>query len=111
MSGSAVRRVAAFVLVACCRGTHWHWLRFAAKIGTSASVRHPEEARWLHKADDEQVPLADARALIEASGSPDKALRVFTAEEGGAQHCQRDYLSLGAAALFDWVEDKLVCNR
>jgi dienelactone hydrolase len=61
-----------------------------------------------HGADDEQVPLADAQALHEASGSPDKTLRVFTAEEGGAQHCQRDYLSLGAATMFDWLEDKLV---
>ena len=38
-------------------------------------------------------------------------LMVFTAEEGGAQHCQRDYLSLGAATMFDWLEDKLVRNR
>jgi hypothetical protein len=64
-----------------------------------------------HGADDEQVPLADAQALLKASGSPDKTLRVFTAEEGGAQHCQRDYLSLGAATMFDWLEDKLVRNR
>ena len=63
-----------------------------------------------HGADDEQVPLADAQALHKAAGSPDKTLRVFTAEEGGAQHCQRDYLSLGAATMFDWLEDKLVRN-
>jgi dipeptidyl aminopeptidase/acylaminoacyl peptidase len=64
-----------------------------------------------HGADDEQVPLADAQALHKAAGSPDKTLRVFTAEEGGAQHCQRDYLSLGAATMFDWLEDKLVRDR
>jgi dienelactone hydrolase len=64
-----------------------------------------------HGADDEQVPLADAQALYEASGSSDKTLRVFTAEEGGAQHCQRDYLSLGAATMYDWLEDKLVRGR
>ena len=64
-----------------------------------------------HGADDEQVPLADAQALYKASGSTDKTLRVFTAEEGGAQHCQRDYLSLGAATMFDWLEDKLVRQR
>jgi hypothetical protein len=57
------------------------------------------------------VPLADARSLYNACGSPDKTLRVFTAEEGGAQHCQRDYLSLGAATMFDWLEDKLVRTR
>ena len=61
----------------------------------------------VHGADDEQVPLADARALYNASGSPDKTLRVFTAEEGGAQHCQRDYLTLGVAEMWNWFEDKL----
>ena len=61
----------------------------------------------VHGADDEQVPLADAQALYNASGSPDKTLRVFTAEEGGAQHCQRDYLTLGVAEMWNWFEDKL----
>jgi fermentation-respiration switch protein FrsA (DUF1100 family) len=62
----------------------------------------------VHGAEDEQVPLADAEALYKASGSKDKTLRVFTAEEGGAQHCQRDYLTLGVATMWDWFEDKLV---
>jgi len=61
-----------------------------------------------HGADDEQVPLADAQALYDAAGSKDKTLRVFTAEEGGAQHCMRDYLSLGVAEMWNWLEDKLV---
>ena len=60
-----------------------------------------------HGADDEQVPLADARALFDAAGSKDKTLRVFTAEEGGAQHCMRDYLSLGIAEMWNWLEDRL----
>jgi dienelactone hydrolase len=62
----------------------------------------------LHGADDEQIPLKDAQALYDASGAADKTLRVFTAEEGGAQHCQRDYLTLGVATMWDWFEDKLV---
>ena len=61
-----------------------------------------------HGAEDEQISLADAQALYNASGSTDKTLRVFTAEEGGSQHCQRDYLSLGVATMWDWFEDKLV---
>ncbi|HEV7801802.1 MAG TPA: alpha/beta hydrolase [Burkholderiales bacterium] len=61
----------------------------------------------VHGAEDEQVPLADAQALYNASGSKDKTLRVFTAEEGGAQHCQRDYLTLVVATMWDWFEDKL----
>jgi dipeptidyl aminopeptidase/acylaminoacyl peptidase len=62
----------------------------------------------VHGEDDEQIPLADARALYEACGSKDKTLRVFTSEEGGAQHCQRDYLTLGCATMWSWFEDKLV---
>jgi dienelactone hydrolase len=61
-----------------------------------------------HGADDEQVPLADAQALYDAAGSQDKTLRVFTAEEGGAQHCMRDYLTLGVSEMWNWLEDKLV---
>ena len=62
----------------------------------------------VHGADDEQIPLVDAQALYDACGSQDKTLRVFTSDEGGAQHCQRDYLTLGCATMWDWFEDKLV---
>ena len=61
-----------------------------------------------HGEDDEQIPLKDAQAAFDACGSPDKTLRVFTSEEGGAQHCQRDYLPLGCAIMWNWFEDKLV---
>jgi dienelactone hydrolase len=60
-----------------------------------------------HGADDEQVPLVDAEALYRAAGSADKTLRVFTAEEGGAQHCMRDYLSYGVYEMWNWLEDRL----
>src|SRR5262245_3983017 len=61
-----------------------------------------------HGADDEQVPLADAQALYDAAGSQDKTLRVFTAGEGGAQHCMRDYLTLGVSEMWNWLEDRLI---
>jgi hypothetical protein len=57
---------------------------------------------------DEQIPLKDAQALYEASGSADKTLRVFSAEEGGAQHCQPDYLSLGTATMWNGLVEKLL---
>jgi hypothetical protein len=60
-----------------------------------------------HGADDEQIPTADAQALFDAVGSADKTLRVFTTEEGGSQHCQRDYLTLGNTVIFDWLAEKL----
>jgi len=62
----------------------------------------------VHGADDEQIPLADAQKQFDACGSRDKTFRVFTAEEGGAQHCQRDYLTLVVAEMWNWFEDKLL---
>jgi dienelactone hydrolase len=64
----------------------------------------------VHGADDEQIPLADAQKQFDACGSKDKTFRVFTAEEGGAQHCQRDYLTLVVAEMWNWFEEKLVQN-
>ena len=62
----------------------------------------------VHGADDEQIPLSDAQKHFDACGSKDKTFRVFTAEEGGAQHCQRDYLTLVVAEMWNWFEEKLV---
>jgi dienelactone hydrolase len=62
----------------------------------------------VHGADDEQIPLADAQKQFDACGSKDKTFRVYTAEEGGAQHCQRDYLTLVVADMWNWFEDKLL---
>jgi dipeptidyl aminopeptidase/acylaminoacyl peptidase len=61
----------------------------------------------LHGTDDEQVSMADAQRLFDAIGSKDKTFRIFTPEEGGAQHCQRDYLTLACDTMFDWLEEKL----
>ena len=60
-----------------------------------------------HGTDDEQVPLADAQKLFDAVGSSDKTFRIFSPEEGGAQHCQRDYLTLVCDTIADWLEEKL----
>lgn len=62
----------------------------------------------VHGADDEQIPLVDAQKQFDACGSKDKTFRVYTAEEGGAQHCQRDYLTLVVAEMWNWFEEKLV---
>jgi alpha-beta hydrolase superfamily lysophospholipase len=61
----------------------------------------------LHGTEDEQIPVSDAYTLFEAVGSKDKTLRIFTPEEGGAQHCQRDYLTLVCDTIADWLEEKL----
>ena len=61
----------------------------------------------MHGAEDQQVSTADAQKLFDAIGSMDKTFRIFTAEEGGAQHCQRDNLALAVDTLCDWLENKL----
>ncbi len=61
----------------------------------------------MHGTEDAQVPMSDARKLFDAVGSKDKTFRLFTPEEGGAQHCQRDYLSLACDIVADWLEEKL----
>ena len=65
----------------------------------------------VHGAEDEQIPLADAQKQFDACGSKDKTFRVYTAEEGGSQHCQRDYLTLVVADMWNWFEDKLVRGK
>lgn len=61
----------------------------------------------LHGEGDEQIPMAQARACFDAVGSKQKTFRVFTREEGGYHHCQIDNVSVGVAAMWDWIEDVL----
>lgn len=61
----------------------------------------------VHGEDDQQVPVEDARLLFDACGSEDKTLRVFGNEEGAAQHCHIDNLSLATPFIFDWLADRL----
>ncbi len=56
---------------------------------------------------DAQIPMEDAQALYDAVGSSDKTFKVFTAEEGGHQHCQCDNQTIGTTYIFDWFHDKL----
>ena len=61
----------------------------------------------VHGEEDAQVSLADAKACFNAVGSKDKTLRVFTAEEGGSQHCQNDRLGVAIPYMHDWLAEKL----
>lgn len=73
--------------------------------GIAQNVRCP--FLLTHGTEDEQVPLEDAHRLFNAIGSEDKMFRIFDAEEGGAQHCQRDYLTLVCTTIADWLVEKL----
>lgn len=60
-----------------------------------------------HGEADAQIPVEDAESLLAAAGSTDKTLRVFSRDEGGAQHCQIDYSIRGASFIADWLQEKL----
>jgi len=57
-----------------------------------------------HGAGDRQIPLEYAhRSYQQAVASPKRELRVFTAEEGGAEHTGLDHLPHVSAFIADWV--------
>ena len=60
-----------------------------------------------HGAEDAQVSMDEAQQLFDAIGSKDKTFKTFAPEEGGAQHCQRDYLTRVCDVMHDWLEEKL----
>jgi dienelactone hydrolase len=62
----------------------------------------------VHGANDRQVPLDQAeRTVREAVNSPRAELRVFTAEEGGAEHVGGDLFSPTIDYIADWVAEVL----
>jgi len=62
----------------------------------------------VHGANDRQVPLEQAeRTVREAVNSPRAELRVFTAEEGGAEHVGGDLFSPTIDYIADWVAEVL----
>lgn len=60
-----------------------------------------------HGEADAQISMDITRKQFAEVGSKDKTLKVFTQEEGGAQHCQGDNLTIGTTYIADWLSDKL----
>ena len=57
-----------------------------------------------HGANDRQIPLEYAhRSYDQAVASPKRELRVFSREEGGAEHIGLDHLPHVSAFVADWV--------
>jgi pimeloyl-ACP methyl ester carboxylesterase len=92
----------------------WRWVVGAkddaealaiAKKFTLAGVADKVECPFLvlHGQDDRVVPVASAHQLYAALGSKKKELRIFTSEEGGAEHCQVDHRQYGVDFIGDWL--------
>ncbi|WP_426955825.1 alpha/beta hydrolase family protein [Muricoccus radiodurans] len=60
-----------------------------------------------HGAEDRVIPVANAPKLHEALGTRRKSLRIFTAEEGGAQHAHVDDRQIGIDHAADWIIETL----
>jgi dienelactone hydrolase len=59
-----------------------------------------------HGENDRQIPLRYAhRSYEQAINSPKRELRVFTAEEGGAEHVSLDHLPLASSFVADWIDE------
>lgn len=61
----------------------------------------------VHGAEDQQVFVEDAEKMFGVLGSDDKTLKYFSAEEGGAAHCQFDNHLPALLYVADWIEKRL----
>ena len=60
-----------------------------------------------HGGNDRVVPVENAPKLFEAIGSKNKALKIFTAEEGGAEHAHVDNRQVGIDYAADWLAENM----
>jgi naringenin degradation protein FdeB len=76
-----------------------------AKRFNLAEVARRIECPFLvvHGDNDRIVPLESAQKLYEAVGSKNKTIKVFTAADGGAEHCQVDNRQVGVDYIADWL--------
>lgn len=58
-------------------------------------------------ANDRMTTMQVAQQLYAAVGARDKTLKVFSEEEGGAEHCQADNRQVGTDYIADWLATKL----
>jgi dipeptidyl aminopeptidase/acylaminoacyl peptidase len=56
---------------------------------------------------DSLSPLETGRLLYDTIGSKVKKLKVFSKEDGGAEHCQGDNRQFGSNYVADWLADIL----
>lgn len=60
-----------------------------------------------HAGNDRVVPVENAQKLYDAVGSKRKTIKIFTTEEGGAEHAHVDNRVVGVQFAADWLEDNL----
>ena len=56
-----------------------------------------------HAGNDRVVPVENAQKLYDAVGSTNKTIKIFTTEEGGAEHAHVDNRQVGIDFAADWL--------
>jgi pimeloyl-ACP methyl ester carboxylesterase len=57
-----------------------------------------------HGGNDRVVPVENAQKLYDAVGSKNKTIKIFSTEEGGAEHAHVDNRQIGIDFAADWLE-------
>ena len=60
-----------------------------------------------HGGNDRVVPVENAQKLYDAVGSTNKTIKIFTTEEGGAEHAHVDNRQIGIDFAADWLENNM----
>jgi dienelactone hydrolase len=60
-----------------------------------------------HAGNDRVVPVQNAQKLYDAVGSKNKTIKIFSTEEGGAEHAHVDNRQVGIDFAADWLGDNL----
>jgi alpha-beta hydrolase superfamily lysophospholipase len=81
--------------------TALEWAKRFSLEGVAQKIECP--VLILHGEDDRVVPLQEAKTLYQKVGARNKTLKIFTAEEGGTEHCQVDNRQLGIDYVGDWL--------
>ena len=58
-----------------------------------------------HGVNDRLATPEDAKKLCDAAGSENKTVKLFTPEEGGAEHCHVDNRQVGVDYVADWLSE------
>ena len=53
------------------------------------------------------VPVENAQKLYDAVGSTNKTIKIFTTEEGGAEHAHVDNRQVGIDFAADWLAENM----
>ena len=60
-----------------------------------------------HAGNDRVVPVENAQKLYDAVGSANKTIKIFTTEEGGAEHAHVDNRQVGIDFAADWLDENM----